>query len=137
MRRIALLWLLVLVSCSLSRAPVPAPAPEKRAGGQVGQASWYGGDFHGRRTASGGRFDQNQLTAASRTLPLGSHARVTNLDNGRSVVVQITDRGPYARRRVIDVSRAAAHRLGMVKRGTARVRVEPVASGEVREASNR
>jgi rare lipoprotein A len=133
-RRIAVLSLLVLASCSLSRGPVQAP--ERPAPGQqVGQASWYGGKFHGRRTASGARFDQNKLTAASRTLPLGSRARVTNLHNGRSVVVQITDRGPYARRRVIDLSRAAAQQLGMVKRGTARVRVEPLVNEPVREAS--
>jgi rare lipoprotein A len=132
MRWIAVLSMLALTSCALSRAPVPEPKPKQ---GQVGQASWYGGKFHGRRTASGERFDQNRLTAASRTLPLGSRARVTNLENGRSVVVRITDRGPYARRRVIDLSRAAAHQLGMVKRGTARVRVEPIASDTWHEAS--
>jgi rare lipoprotein A len=127
---------LALTSCSLWRAPVPPPEkPRSARSVQTGRASWYGGDFHGRRTASGQRFDQNRLTAASRTLPLGSRALVTNLDNGRTVEVEITDRGPYARRRIIDVSRAAAHRLGMVKRGTARVRVEPIVRDPVREAS--
>ena len=128
--------MLVLTSCALRREPAPVPVPPA-AKHQIGQASWYGGDFHGRRTASGERFDQNGFTAASRTLPLGSTARVTNLDNGRSVVVKITDRGPYARRRVIDVSRAAAHQLGMVKRGTARVRVEPLVQEPVEVSRGR
>jgi rare lipoprotein A len=135
-QRIALATLLALTSCSLWRAPSPSPesAPSSRPA-QVGRASWYGGAFHGRRTASGKRFDQTRLTAASRTLPLGSRARVTNLDNGRTVEVEITDRGPYARGRIIDLSRAAAHQLRMVKRGTARVRVEPIARDPVLEAS--
>ncbi len=131
-RRAALLAVVVLTSCAIGRAPRSRPSVPA----QVGKASWYGGKFHGRRTASGARFDQNRLTAASRTLPLGSRARVTNLDNGRSVEVEITDRGPYARGRVIDVSRAAAHELGMVKRGTVRVRVEPIIGDASRQASS-
>jgi rare lipoprotein A len=91
---------------------------------QVGLASWYGPGFHGRRTASGDRFDQNDLTAAHRKLPLGSEVRVTNLENGRSIVVEINDRGPYVAGRVIDLSKAAARRLGMVDDGVARVRIE-------------
>src|SRR5437867_12661194 len=89
---------------------------------QVGLASWY--DLEGRRTASGERFDQRGLTAAHRSLPLGTRVRITNLANGRSVRVRINDRGPFARGRVIDVSRAAARRLGMIGTGTVRVRIE-------------
>lgn len=91
---------------------------------QVGLASWYGPGFHGRRTASGQRFDQNGLTAAHRKLPLGSEVRVTNLENGRSIVVEINDRGPHVRSRVIDLSKGAARKLGMVEEGIARVRIE-------------
>ena len=91
---------------------------------ETGKASWYGAQHHGKRTASGERFDQNALTAAHRTLPFGSRVRVTNLNNDRSVVVRINDRGPYARGRVIDVSRAAAQALGMIRAGVVPVRVE-------------
>ena len=137
MKRIVLVAALAVTSCSLWRAPAPPPGGARSARpAQTGRASWYGEDFHGRRTASGKRFDQNRLTAASRTLRLGSRALVTNLDNGRKVEVEITDRGPYARGRIIDLSRAAAYRLGMVKRGTARVRVEPIIGDALREASN-
>lgn len=90
---------------------------------QYGVASWYGPGFQQRRTASGVRFDQTQLTAAHRTLPLGTRVKVTNLKNGRSVVVKVTDRGPFVRGRLIDLSRAAADRLGFRCRGVARVRV--------------
>src|SRR2546427_97017 len=86
---------------------------------QVGLASWY--DLPGRSTASGERYDQTQLTAAHRSLPLGTRVLVTNLANGKSVRVRINDRGPFARGRVIDVSRAAARRLGMIGMGTTRV----------------
>ena len=89
---------------------------------QVGLASWY--DLPGRSTANGERYDQTQLTAAHRSLPLGTRVLVTNLANGKSVRVRINDRGPVARGRVIDVSRAAARRLGMIGTGTARVRIE-------------
>ena len=91
-----------------------------------GQASWYGSDFQGSPTASGEPFNMNALTAAHRTLPLGSYARVKNLDNGRSVVVRINDRGPHARRRTIDLSYAAAREIAMVKTGTAPVEVAPL-----------
>lgn len=90
---------------------------------QEGLASYYGSRHHGLRTASGERFDQNALTAAHRTLPMGAEVQVTNLRNDRSVVVRINDRGPHARSRVIDLSRAAAQRLGMIDDGTARVRI--------------
>jgi len=92
----------------------------------VGYASWYGRRYHGRRTASGERFNMNAPTAAHRTLPFGTLVRVTNMANGRSVVVRINDRGPFVRRRIIDVSRRAAEALGFVRDGTARVRVRLV-----------
>lgn len=86
-----------------------------------GRASWYGGRFHGRRTASGETFDQDELTAAHRTLPFGTRVRVRNLASGREVVVRINDRGPSSKARIIDVSRAAAEELGMLQGGTAPV----------------
>ena len=86
-----------------------------------GTASYYASQFHGRRTASGERFDTGAMTAAHRTLPFGSKVRVTNPANGRSVVVRINDRGPFTRGRTIDVSRAAAERLGLIASGHARV----------------
>lgn len=89
----------------------------------VGIASWYGRRFHGRRTASGEIFNMNAATAAHPTLPFGTRAQVTNLENGRSVIVRINDRGPFTGRRIIDVSRRAAQRLGFLRQGTARVRV--------------
>lgn len=89
-----------------------------------GKASYYADFFHGRTTASGERFSQNRLTAASRRLPLGSRVTVTNADNGRSVEVVINDRGPYVEGRVIDLSRKAASELGMIEDGVVNVRVE-------------
>ena len=93
---------------------------------RIGRASWYGAAFHRRPTASGERFDLHRMTCAHRTLPLGTTVRVTNLLNGRSVLVTITDRGPFRRHRDIDVSYGAARVLGMVQRGVARVLIEPV-----------
>jgi len=98
-------------------------APAFRSLG-TGTASFYGRRFHGRRTANGERFDMNALTAAHRTLPFGSMVRVTNPSNGRSVTVRINDRGPFSRGRVIDVSRAAAKELGLIRRGHAAVELE-------------
>lgn len=91
---------------------------------ETGIASWYGRKFHGRQTANGEIFSMNELTAAHRTLPLPSLVRVTNLGNGRSLVLRVNDRGPFARGRIIDVSRRAADLLGFRNRGTAKVRVE-------------
>jgi rare lipoprotein A len=91
---------------------------------EIGHASWYGPGFHGKKTASGESFDQNEFTAAHRTLPLGSKVRVTNLTNHKSVDVEINDRGPYVAERIIDLSRAAARELGMLEDGLTRVRVE-------------
>lgn len=91
---------------------------------EEGVASWYGPDFHGKRTANGERYDMNALTAAHPTLPLPSIVKVTNLDNGRMLNVRINDRGPFHGRRIIDLSRRAAQLLGFYEAGTARVRVE-------------
>jgi rare lipoprotein A len=91
-----------------------------------GIASWYGADFHGRRTANGEVFDMNGISAAHPTMPMPSYARVTNLENGRSIIVRVNDRGPYARDRVIDLSIGSAKALGTFGRGLARVRVEYV-----------
>lgn len=90
---------------------------------RTGIASWYGDDFNGRLTSNGEVFDMNRLTAAHPTLPMPSLVRVTNLENGRSIVVRVNDRGPFLRGRLIDMSRAAAARLGFLDEGTARVRV--------------
>jgi rare lipoprotein A len=101
---------------------------------QRGEASWYGPGFHGRRTASGERFNQNNLTAAHRKLPLGSRATVINLNNGKTVEVEINDRGPYVRGRIIDLSKAAAERLGMRDAGTTLVRLEVTKAQSVESA---
>ncbi len=90
---------------------------------QIGIASWYGPGFHGSRTASGEIYNMYKLTAAHKTLPLGTYVRVINLENGKSVVVKINDRGPFVPGRIIDLSYAAAKRLGMLKKGTARVKI--------------
>jgi rare lipoprotein A len=86
-----------------------------------GRASWYGPGFHGKRTASGERFDMDALTAAHRTLPFGTRVRVRNSQNGREVVVRINDRGPHKRDRIIDLSKAAAAAIGLVQVGDAAV----------------
>lgn len=91
---------------------------------RVGVASWYGEMFHGRYTANGEIYDMNAITAAHPTLPLPTYARVTNLQNGRSLVVRVNDRGPYAQDRIIDMSRRSAQALGFQRNGTAKVRVQ-------------
>jgi rare lipoprotein A len=137
-RRIALALLLAAlggaVGCATTR---PAPAstirevPEAPRAGvtavQEGKASWYGREQHGHMTASGERFDMHELTAAHRTLRMGSRVRVINLRNGRSVIVRINDRGPYSRGRIIDVSAAAAKQLDMMNAGVVPVRIEVLA----------
>lgn len=130
MKHLLLTALLVLLAGCAGHAPHPAPTPGSATATGYhaeGQASWYGSRHHGRRTASGERFDMHALSAAHRSLPFGSKVKVTNLHNRRSVVVRINDRGPYARGRIIDLSRAAAERIGMLKSGTAPVRVERIA----------
>ena len=102
--------------------------PIKSAKGfsETGVASWYGKKFHGRKTASGERYNQNKMTAAHKTLPFGTRVRVKNRDNGKNVVVVINDRGPFAKGRIIDVSRAAAKKLDMIGAGTAKVSIKVV-----------
>jgi rare lipoprotein A len=110
---------------ALDQPPPRQPPPRDEL---IGLASWYGPDHQGRRTASGARFDWRKLTAAHRTLPLNSQVKITNLANGRSVVVTVNDRGPFVRDRTIDLSKRAAERLGMTKDGLAQVRIEPVSA---------
>ncbi|WP_375623625.1 MULTISPECIES: septal ring lytic transglycosylase RlpA family protein [unclassified Bartonella] len=98
---------------------------------RVGEASWYGSDFHGRLTANGEIYDMNLLTAAHPTMPLPSYARVTNLKNGSSIIVRVNDRGPFMKDRIIDLSREAATILGYVDRGVADVKVEYIAEAPV------
>lgn len=88
---------------------------------QTGWASWYGPGFHGKKTASGERFNQNAMTAAHKTLPLGTYVYVKNLSNGRQIKVRINDRGPFAKGRIIDLSKAAAKKLGLLHRGHGKV----------------
>lgn len=91
-----------------------------------GTASWYGKKFHGKRTSSGEKYDMYKMTAAHRTLPLPSYVRVTNLDNDKSVVVRVNDRGPFLHNRLIDLSYAAAYKLGIIGNGTGRVEVQAI-----------
>jgi rare lipoprotein A (peptidoglycan hydrolase) len=91
---------------------------------EFGEASWYGPGFHGQETASGETFNQKEMTAAHPSLPIGTKAKVTNLENNKKVEVRINDRGPYADGRVIDLSSAAANKLDMKKDGTAQVKIE-------------
>ena len=146
--------LLILGSCAGPQTPrgtAPGSGPGEPAGGrykiglpytidgityrpaidyryvETGVASWYGRQFHGRSTANGEIFDMNALSAAHRTLPLPSMVRVRNLDNGREIALRVNDRGPFASRRIIDVSRRAAQLLGFYSKGLARVRIEIMA----------
>ena len=133
----AAMLLLLLPGCALlagrEESPSPPPVmpqakeevskPEGPKVEQVGEASWYGPAQNGKGTASGETFDQNALTAAHPTLPLGTKAVVTNLETGQSVAVTINDRGPYVKGRKIDLSRAAAQRIGMTKKGVTRVKI--------------
>jgi rare lipoprotein A len=111
-----------------TKPPAPPPAKETPAVQlklpQIGEASWYGAAHQGKPTASGEKFDQARLTAAHRSLPFGTKLKVTNLENGKTVEVEINDRGPFAENRIIDLSHAAAKALGMKESGTAKVRLE-------------
>lgn len=93
---------------------------------QSGRASWYGGKFHGRKTASGETFNMNSMTAAHRSLPFNTFLKVTNKNNGKSVVVKVNDRGPFHGNRILDLSYGAAKKIGLVKRGIANVSIERV-----------
>lgn len=101
---------------------------------EIGIASWYGPNFHGKLTANGELFDQDRLTAAHPILPLPSLLRVTNLENGRDVIVRLNDRGPFAADRIIDLSRGTADHLGMRQQGLARVRVEYIGAAAMQDA---
>jgi rare lipoprotein A len=116
--------------------PVAAPAEPEPAYQEVGKASWYGAWHQGRKTASGERFDQNKLTAAHPSLPLGTEATVTNLENGKSVEVTINDRGPYVKNRAIDLSTKAAKQLGMKDKGIATVKIEVKAEDDATETAS-
>ncbi len=125
--------LLVLIGVSwgctalrTAQTPVPEGIAGSSARAQVGFASWYGAFHHGQQTASGETFDMGALTAAHRTLPLGTRLRVTNLENGRIVQVRVNDRGPYISGRVLDLSHRAARVLDMVERGVVPVRLDVV-----------
>jgi rare lipoprotein A len=125
-------FLTVLAAVSCSRTVVAT-----REDTQIGIASWYGGEFHGRRTSSGEVFDMNDMTAAHPTLPFGTLVDVTNLENGRATTVRINDRGPFIRGRIIDLSYAAARVLGIVGPGTARVRIAVVRDSPERDRTSR
>jgi rare lipoprotein A len=118
--------LLVTLSLALGVAPACSVLPVGWTGRQGGLASWYGPGFYGKRTASGTVYTGTALTAAHPSLPFGTLVRVTNLANGRTVVVVIDDRGPFVRGRVIDLSAAATRRLGMTRDGVVQVRLEVV-----------
>src|SRR3954468_6895204 len=134
MRRVlASLMAMLFVIASLAAEPVTkgsssgsTPKPY-----QIGRASWYGKQFHGRSSASGEPYDMFQFTAAHRQLPLGTWVRVTNLRNGRSITVRVNDRGPYVGNRIIDLSYGAAQMLELRARGTEKVRLDIVNGEEV------
>ena len=131
-RRPAFAAAVLVLACGGVRADgddedmMPPPPPPVVEPLHEGTASWYGGKFHGRQTACGETFDENGLTAAHRSLPFGTRIAVTNLDNGCTVTLRVTDRGPYHGDRILDLSRGAAEHLGFVDRGVARVRWEIV-----------
>ena len=111
------------------------PASRVRPFRQRGIASWYGKKFHGQKTSIGERYDMFAMTAAHPTLPLPSYARVSNPANGKSVVVRVNDRGPFHANRIIDLSYAAAHRLGYINKGSTLVEVEAIVPGNIGGAS--
>lgn len=129
----------LLAACAAGHRPAPEPLPAAAAARQSeeaahpavgltarGLAAWYGKPHHGKPTADGGRFDMNAYTAAHRTLPFGTVLKVTRVRNNKSVIVRVTDRGPYTKRFMIDLSRRAAQDLGMLRDGVAQVEIEIV-----------
>lgn len=128
-----------IASCAIFRAapvapppppPAPAPAAKPPEASIVGIASWYGPRFDGRPTSSGEIYDQHDLTAASTVIPIGSRVLVTNLSNGRSVEVTINDHGPFVKGRTLDLSQKAARMIGLIKEGTAEVRMDVLSKPE-------
>ena len=130
---LTLTLLLSLTAASCSRLPYRPPEGPK-GGIELGLASWYGPDFHGRPTSSREIYDMNDMTAAHPSLPFGTRVMVTNMDNERTAVVRINDRGPFVKGRIIDLSYAAAQVLGMIGPGTARVRLEVLMADQGQEA---
>lgn len=133
MKKLFQLIVLLVLSIFYDPAAVLAVSSENEKSysrQQVGIASYYGGRFHGRRTANGERYDKNKLTAAHNSYPFGTVVRTTNLKNGRSVVVRINDRGPYVRGRIIDLSVRAAKELDLLERGITKVKVEVLKVGQ-------
>jgi rare lipoprotein A len=130
-RRLATLIVAVAFAAVLLAVPSPGPQVPSEVNAaprwtQDGKVSWYGPGFHGRQTANGEIFDTNDMTMAHRSLAFGSKVRVTNLDNGRSIVVRVNDRGPYVGGRIADLSHAAAARLGFVEDGVVHARIEVI-----------
>lgn len=115
--RAAVVVLVLTVACGGAQAQNKGAVSE-------GKAAWYGAKFQGRKTASGEKFDRRKLTAAHRKLPFGTRVKVTNLNNGKSVIVRINDRGPYGKGRIIDLSEAAAKKVRMIRSGVVPVRVK-------------
>ena len=122
-RMLGLLGLLGLLASGCASKQAPNGPPDAAGRQERGQASWYGHPYHGRTTASGEVYDMNDLTAAHQSLPFGTRVEVTNLSNGRSVVVRINDRGPFKKGRIIDLSRAAARKIDMIEAGVVAVRL--------------
>ncbi len=130
-RASAMMPLLFVAACNTTASNDPSitgsiSQPNIEAGNafQRGTASWYGPGFHGRKTASGERFNSYDMTAAHRSLPFGTRLKVTNETNGRSVVVRVNDRGPFAHRRIIDLAKGPAQALGLTNAGTAYVSLQ-------------
>ena len=151
----AILLLLAVTGCATTPRDTPRDEPRARNGNppfyevsgrryvvlessagyvEQGVASWYGPDFHGKRTATGETYDMHGMTGAHPTLPLPAWVRVTNLQNGRSVEVRLNDRGPFSKNRIIDLSRAAAEGLDMIRTGTAMVEVRSLSSASAAPA---
>ena len=150
-----ILLLLFLYSCSAGRSPSPVsrpapgypkpyqvfgkwyqPVPDSKGFRERGLASWYGRDFHGKKTANGEIYDMHEMTAAHKTLPLGTFVKVFNLDNDKETEVRINDRGPFVRGRIIDLSYEAARRIGVVGPGTASVEITAIGQ-EVRSGTDK
>ncbi|NIP29141.1 MAG: septal ring lytic transglycosylase RlpA family protein [Candidatus Dadabacteria bacterium] len=133
--------LILLISCFGGKKSPDYPSYRSYQGEylddktRIGQASWYGDKEHGGKTASGEKFNRYSYTAAHKTLPFGTMVRVTNLDNGKDVVVKINDRGPFVKNRIIDLSYAAGKSIGLLKNGTAKVKVEVLSSPSSRKQS--
>ncbi|MFZ2315858.1 MAG: septal ring lytic transglycosylase RlpA family protein [Gammaproteobacteria bacterium] len=127
---ICLMSILFLQGCANLHAHESSSSYEAQ-----GTASWYGKKFQRKKTASGERFDMHQMTAAHRTLPLSSHVLVTNLRNGKKVAVKINDRGPFTHHRLIDLSYAAAKRLGFTGQGTAKVAIKRISAAEAKRVN--